>query len=860
MIGGVSGVQTWAILKRHAQDEIGPLRLQELCRDNDRVSSLVAVHNSKSVAFSMTTTDQPATEQDRMLLLDLSRQRMTTNTLNHLLQLATARGLQKFIKQLSWGGHNDPNDPVKPLRLSSSNSGGGSLSNNPQHRRYTKIKNNHNAGGENTSKVNTAQKTARFEGDTDRNVFGQANPNVNHPQIPSQIDTSTMDQGKASTTAHKDSISLSSMHMALRVPKDEGYEMLLEDGTNALDGIHYEWNRLERLTNLIRCGSFRGITGNMIQTCLVVGSGVAVKALQFVYRALLQDERAVLQSRAGLEPSTNNSSANRLLSRPRNILLTAAAAATGNASHSSGLSYSSSSSLQSPCRRLVFLSTMDPVAAAQTLQDLDAATTLVVSIALRGNEETCMITSLIKQWILQELGGSSSSHGNNAGSNNAQSSAGTAPSTSGHHGNNNRRPDLILSKHMMLVTGNENIASAINKPESVHLIPQQCRAEAFTTFTAATLLPIGIVFGWSTAREFLAGAHDVDLHFVNTNPRHNLCILLALTDIWNDILLGNNTGRVITPFSQALAAYPSFCAALESQSCGNTSSSSMHEGPGSLGGTGGSGTSASLSTAQNYGSFMDRRNGKPNNNKMGCSSIVVDGGIAAAAYDRALYQSDAHMVNSELVMTLDPQLQFNALRRMNINTEKKPNSPLCEAIHAAQDTMICAMFAHADELAFGSIADTFQGHKSNLPPLGVVADPSSSYHGAPYATAATMEMERTSRGNRPSTLLLCNKLDAFSCGQLAALAEHRVAVKAHIWGHSFWHNELGSALRIPRTHQLKEGLTNIISAMAGHDGGGDDEDDDDLPGVGNTILSTRTILRHYGKLVKETRRTVPDNS
>ena len=84
-IGGVSAAQAWAILQRHAQDEVGPLRLQELCRDNDRVSSLVAVHNTTSETFSMTTTDHPDQREDRMLLVDISRQRMTNNTLNHLL-------------------------------------------------------------------------------------------------------------------------------------------------------------------------------------------------------------------------------------------------------------------------------------------------------------------------------------------------------------------------------------------------------------------------------------------------------------------------------------------------------------------------------------------------------------------------------------------------------------------------------------------------------------------------------------------------------------------------------------------------------------------------------------------------------
>ena len=88
--------QAWAVLKRHARDEIIHLRLQELCRDNDRVSSLVSVYNGGA------SNETDYSSNDRMLMVDLSRQRMTLETLNHLLRLATARNLKKFLRQLAW--------------------------------------------------------------------------------------------------------------------------------------------------------------------------------------------------------------------------------------------------------------------------------------------------------------------------------------------------------------------------------------------------------------------------------------------------------------------------------------------------------------------------------------------------------------------------------------------------------------------------------------------------------------------------------------------------------------------------------------------------------------------------------------
>ena len=463
--------------------------------------------------------------------------------------------------------------------------------------------------------------------------------------------------------------------------------------------------------------------GHFIHTCLVVGSGTAVQALQFIYQALLQDEQAVRASQAGLvdgepthhpsggtttttsaampsttsstplassstNPTTTAAAANRLLSRPRNMLMTAAAAATGGGGGNPTLSSSSFSwrPHRSPpppqdqrCRRLVFLSSspLDAVAAAQTLESLHAGSTLVVSIALGGSktEESSLLTLLVKQWLLQELGGNDKDTTAASSSSSSSTQAQSAPPLS--------HAQRILSKHLMLVTANDTLTSP--KPESVHLIPPPGRAEAFTTCTAATLLPLGLVFGWSTCRDLLAGAHNVDCHLIETrNPRHNLPILLALTDVWNAILLGTAGGRVVTPFSQALAGYPAYCAALEAQVCGTTTTTTTttattttnHPGtPSHL-------LDTSVGTSPFYGGMdptTTRSSSLPSSGSFqqggggGCWSMVVDGGIAASCHDRALYQSP-QIMNSELVMVLDPQLEFNAFRRLQSNHKNKKHN------------------------------------------------------------------------------------------------------------------------------------------------------------------------------------------
>lgn len=369
----INASQAWAILSRHAHDEISPLRLQELMRDNERVSSLVTVYNSGN----------------HMLVVDLSRQKVTLETIRHLLSLAHARKLKKFIRQLAWG-QNDPDlRPVLPTRLrhlrhSRSHSG----SRHHQHHHYT----------------TTTIKTTHFSN----------RPTNNSEDLTKSYPTDQI---------------MPTMFMSLRVPAKQGYEMLLADGSNALDVVHHEWGRIQRISEDIRKAQIRGVTGSMIKDVLVIGRGVAIAALEFLYRALMHDATASYAAAVSEGPTTRIR---------RNI---------------AGIQTNEGVSM----RKMFFLSSIDPVHANAITQQLDPATTMVVSIALRGDEETGIATKTVKTWLLRIIG-------------------------------TNRTSEQVLSKHMMLVTGNDHIAGTINKPDNVFLLPDHSRSEAFTSLTAATLL------------------------------------------------------------------------------------------------------------------------------------------------------------------------------------------------------------------------------------------------------------------------------------------------------------------------------------------------------------------------------------
>ena len=91
------------------------------------------------------------------------------------------------------------------------------------------------------------------------------------------------------------------------------------------------------------------------------------------------------------------------------------------------------------------------------------------------------------------------------------------------------------------------------------------------------------------------------------------------------------------------------------------------------------------------------------------------------------------------------------------------------------DELMCNFFAQPDALAYGKTIE-------ELKASGV----SESLHA-----------HKEFPGNKPSLSLLFQALTPFSCGQLLALYEHRVAVQGFVWGlNSFdqWGVELGKAL------------------------------------------------------------------
>lgn len=82
-------------------------------------------------------------------------------------------------------------------------------------------------------------------------------------------------------------------------------------------------------------------------------------------------------------------------------------------------------------------------------------------------------------------------------------------------------------------------------------------------------LPIALFAGFDRFRALLAGAHEMDRHFLTTPAERNLPVLLGLLDVWYADFLGAGS-RVVVPYDESLRLLPLHLQQLEMESNGKS--------------------------------------------------------------------------------------------------------------------------------------------------------------------------------------------------------------------------------------------------------------------------------------------------
>jgi glucose-6-phosphate isomerase len=101
---------------------------------------------------------------------------------------------------------------------------------------------------------------------------------------------------------------------------------------------------------------------------------------------------------------------------------------------------------------------------------------------------------------------------------------------------------------------------------------------------SAVGLPLAVHMGSAAFKDFLAGAHAMDRHFLSNDVRENLPLLLALFTVWNRNFLGSPT-QLISCYPTRLALFAPFIQQMDMESLGkrtHTDGSAVQIGTGAI--------------------------------------------------------------------------------------------------------------------------------------------------------------------------------------------------------------------------------------------------------------------------------------
>ena len=261
---------------------------------------------------------------------------------------------------------------------------------------------------------------------------------------------------------------------------------------------------------------------------------------------------------------------------------------------------------------------------------------------------------------------------------------------------------------------------------------------------SAVGLVLALAIGWQNFAEFLAGAHKLDEHFRSAPLDRNLPVLLALAGIWNRNFLGA-ANHAVLPYDQHLHRLPAFLQQLEMESNGKSA----------------------------------RRGGGP----VECATAPAIWGEPGSNAQHSFYQF--------LHQGTEPVSADFLLPAMSL-VERQEQQGLAAVNCLAQAWALAA----GDPL--GGNADPADG---NCDPVGRTGD-SAGGNGDPVggtgdSAGGNVGPHRIYAGNRPTSLILFQRLDPATLGKLIALYEHKVFAQGVIWDvNSFdqWGVELGKRL------------------------------------------------------------------
>jgi len=182
--------------------------------------------------------------------------------------------------------------------------------------------------------------------------------------------------------------------------------------------------------------------------------------------------------------------------------------------------------------RCHFVSNVDPLHLEQTLQRLDAASTLfVIASKTFSTLETSLNAHAARRWVL---------------------ASGVT--------------EQALAQHFVAVSANVEKAAAFGI-DPANIFPLWNWVGGRYSLWSAIGLPVALGLGMANFRALLAGAHAMDAHFRSAPLAENMPVLMALLALWYHNFWEAESA-VVLPYVQNLHLFPAFLQQLDMESLG----------------------------------------------------------------------------------------------------------------------------------------------------------------------------------------------------------------------------------------------------------------------------------------------------
>ncbi|MBE0362381.1 glucose-6-phosphate isomerase [Pseudoalteromonas ulvae UL12] len=250
-------------------------------------------------------------------------------------------------------------------------------------------------------------------------------------------------------------------------------------------------------------------------------------------------------------------------------------------------------------------------------------------------------------------------------------------------------------------------------------------------------LPIALYLGFEIFEELLAGAHEIDQHFLTADFEHNIPVIMALLSVWNTSFLGADA-QAILPYDQTMHMLPAYLQQAEMESNGKSVTFSGE--------------------SVNY------------------TTVPLIWGMTGINGQHAFYQylhQGTTIVPADFIGSVTPSIDVGQHHQV----------------------LMSNFFAQTQALMDGVNEDT------------ITADLKSK--GVSEARISELVKHKVHQGNRPTTSILLDKIDARAVGRLVALYEHKIfcqGILLEICSFDQWGVELGKGL-----------ASNIEAQLANHD-------------------------------------------